>query len=264
MMNINTIAKMLSAIAFLIMVSINALANLLPLNGVTTGQLSDSYPTLMTPSGGAFLIWTFIYAFLVIYTVDQLGLSKSKRKLSPNLANYIRGFYIVSCFCNAAWIFAWHFRYIALSLVLMIALFVCLYFNNKILYTEELTLKEKLLIRLPFGVYFGWISAATAANAAVLFVSLRWTGYGIPDYIWAIIGILVILMIASYITLKYSSLAYAVAVIWTFLGLLAKHASKAELNGKYPMIVTTLILCIIVMIAEIGFCLYRKRKNGFI
>lgn len=264
MTNINTIAKMLSVIAFLIMVSINVLANLLPINGVKTGELSDTYPTLITPSDETFLIWAVIYILLMVYSVYQLGLLKSKGKLSSDLANYIRGFYIVSCLCNAAWIFAWHFRYIALSLVLMITLFVCLFLNNKLLYSEELSLREKLFIRLPFSVYFGWITVATAVNTAVLLISLRWTGYGMKDYIWAIIGVLIIFLVATYITLRYGSLPYTAAVIWAFLGVIAKHTSESELNGRYPMVITTLILCIILMITELGFSLYRKRKNGFI
>ena len=261
MLNFNTIAKMLSAIAFLIMVATNALANLVPLNGVTAGELSRTYPTLITPSAITFLIWAVIYALLMIYTVYQLGTKKSKRKLSLYMANYIRGLYIVSCLCNVAWIFAWHFRYIALSLVLMIALFVCLLLNNKLLYTEELTSKEKLFIRLPFSVYFGWITVATAVNTAVLLISIRWSGYGISDYVWAMIGILIIFLVASYITLKYSSLAYAITVIWALIGLIIRHVSKDELSGKYPKVILSLILCIILMLVETGFCLYRKKKN---
>lgn len=35
--------KILNAIVFFIMIVVNVLANILPFNGVTTGEISDSY-----------------------------------------------------------------------------------------------------------------------------------------------------------------------------------------------------------------------------
>jgi hypothetical protein len=39
--------KIITSIAYLLMVVVNALANILPINGVNTGQVSDSYPNLL-------------------------------------------------------------------------------------------------------------------------------------------------------------------------------------------------------------------------
>lgn len=260
MTNVSTIAKVFSIIAFLIMVSVNALANLLPLNGMTTGEISDVYPSLITPADYTFLIWGFIYLLLMSYTIYQLEPSKGKRKLSSNLADYIRGFYIVSCLCNAVWIFAWHYKYIALTLVLMITLFICLGFMNKLLYEEELSLKEKILIRLPFSIYFGWITVATAVNVGVLLVSIRWSGFGISRSVWTIIAAITIFVFASYVTLRNSSLAYAATVIWAFLGLVSKHTAQNELNGKYPGVIIALTTCIGILILEMGYCIVIKRR----
>jgi hypothetical protein len=46
--------NVVSVVAVLIM---NTLVNVLPLNGVTTAQVSDSYPNLFTPPGYVFSIW---------------------------------------------------------------------------------------------------------------------------------------------------------------------------------------------------------------
>ena len=43
--------KVLVAVSFLAMVVVNALANILPINGVGTGQISDSYRNLFAPAG---------------------------------------------------------------------------------------------------------------------------------------------------------------------------------------------------------------------
>jgi hypothetical protein len=58
---------------FLFMVAMNVLAVLLPLNGVTPGEVSDSYPNLFAPAGAAFAIWTLIYLLLAAHTLYQLG-----------------------------------------------------------------------------------------------------------------------------------------------------------------------------------------------
>ncbi|MFA4886295.1 MAG: tryptophan-rich sensory protein, partial [Desulfotomaculaceae bacterium] len=65
--------KMLVTVNFLGMIVVNMLANILPINGVTTGQVSDSYPNLFAPVGITFAIWGLIYLLLAGYTLYQLG-----------------------------------------------------------------------------------------------------------------------------------------------------------------------------------------------
>lgn len=48
--------KVLIVVSFLAMVVVNALANILPINGIDTGAVSDSYPNLFAPTGLTFSI----------------------------------------------------------------------------------------------------------------------------------------------------------------------------------------------------------------
>ena len=50
----------------------NALANALPLNGRTTGEISDAFPNLFAPAGYVFSIWGLIYLGLLAFAVYQL------------------------------------------------------------------------------------------------------------------------------------------------------------------------------------------------
>jgi hypothetical protein len=50
---------------------VNALANILPINGKNTGQLSDQYPNLFVPAGITFAIWGVIYILLIIFIIYQ-------------------------------------------------------------------------------------------------------------------------------------------------------------------------------------------------
>ena len=47
----------LVALSYLVMVAVNALANILPIGGMNTGAVSDSYPNLFAPAGITFSIW---------------------------------------------------------------------------------------------------------------------------------------------------------------------------------------------------------------
>ena len=62
----------------------NILVNTLPLNGVTTAQVSDSYPNLFTPPGYVFAIWGVIYALAIIFALYQLRPSQRiERAIEP-------------------------------------------------------------------------------------------------------------------------------------------------------------------------------------
>ncbi|MGL4282813.1 hypothetical protein [Eubacterium aggregans] len=56
--------KMFVGLSFLAMIIINMLAVLLPINGISTGAVSDAYPNLFAPAGITFSIWSVICLFL--------------------------------------------------------------------------------------------------------------------------------------------------------------------------------------------------------
>ena len=50
----------LVVIATLATIAINALANIVPFNNQTTGEISDRYPVYFVPAGYVFSIWSLI------------------------------------------------------------------------------------------------------------------------------------------------------------------------------------------------------------
>ena len=261
MVNTAALKKGSTVIAFLIMVTFNILANLLLLNGISTGALSDRYPSLLTPASYTFQIWTIIYVLLFFYIIYQLGFVAGKGKLTPKGSDYIRYFFILSCLCNAGWIVAWHYNYIALSMMLILVILICLGIINRYTYSEELSLLEKIFIRLPFGIYFGWITVATVLNMTVLLTSIRWSVFGLSPSIWTITVTILILVITSLSILKYKNLAYAAAVIWAYIGILTKHTARLQLDGKYPAIIAVLLLCIVIIVSEMIYIIIKKRAS---
>ncbi|MGL5382678.1 MAG: tryptophan-rich sensory protein, partial [Culicoidibacterales bacterium] len=84
-------------LSFIAMVVVNALANILPINGITSGAVSDSYANLFAPAGITFTIWSVIYIFLGIYSVYQLGVFQKAPEKMPNpLLDEIGVYFIIS------------------------------------------------------------------------------------------------------------------------------------------------------------------------
>jgi hypothetical protein len=59
----------LNVIGFVATMAINALGSSGIITGQAVGEISDNYPTLITPAGYAFSIWGIIYTFLAVFVV---------------------------------------------------------------------------------------------------------------------------------------------------------------------------------------------------
>jgi hypothetical protein len=255
-------SKALATFAFLVMIVMNVLANSLPLNGQNTGQVSDSYPNIFAPAGITFAVWGLIYFLLALYTLYQLGFfQKPERLTDPALLTKISIYFIISSFANAVWIFAWHFNLIPLSMILMVVILLCLILVNDVIGKSTLSKKEKFFLKLPFSVYFGWITVATIANVTTLLVSFGWNRFGISEAVWASIIITVGMIIGLAWLLKSKDIAYGLVLIWAYLGIYIKHTSSSGFNNSYPSVIAVVSVCIAVFIAAEIYISVSKRRR---
>jgi len=251
------ILKILAAITYLGMIAVNALANILPINNLNTGQVSDSYPNLFAPAGITFSIWGLIYLLLAVYTLYQFFVARDS-KLNEFFDRINKYFIATSCI-NMAWIFSWHYRLIGLSVVLMLGLLICLIKIADLIREQSPSLKQKLFIKVPFGVYFGWITIATIANITTLLVSLSWNGFGLSDEVWMIVILLIGLIICLWRMQKDNNLAYGLVPVWAYFGIYLKHTSSAAFDRQYPLVITTALICIGILILGNLYLISRKR-----
>jgi hypothetical protein len=256
MKNKNNIIKPMLLISYLFMIGVNALANILPINNLTTGEVSDSFPNLFAPTGLTFSIWGVIYLLLGIYSFYQLF----SKKINSKLSNQINILFIISSFVNSAWIFSWHYKIMWLTVILMLALLTSLIKIADILNKEKLNSEEKLLYKIPFGVYFGWITVATIANITGFLVNIGWNGFGLPDTTWMILVLFIGLGIATWRMHKDSNLAYGLVPVWAYYGIWLKHTMPTGFDNSYPTIITTVIICIILLIIS-NFSLIVRKKT---
>jgi hypothetical protein len=255
----NALIKILAGITYVAMVVVNFLANGLPINNRSTGEISDAYPNLFAPAGYAFSIWGLIYLLLAGYVLYQFLQTDKKME---GLIKKINLLFIGTSLLNISWIFAWHYDIIWLSVLIMAALLICLINIADLLRDQQLTLYEKLFILTPFSVYFGWITVASIANLTVFLVSIGWNGFGIADYIWTSIILLTGALIGILRMRKDKKVAYGLVLVWAYLGILQKHTSKSGFDGQYPLIIITVIVCLALFGLFIGLLIYKKDSKN--
>jgi hypothetical protein len=233
----------LAVATYLIMVVVNYGADALPLNGIRTGQVADSYPNLFAPAGLTFAIWGVIYLLLAGHVLYQCGLfhESGDRADRSTLLNTVGVYFAISSLANTGWVFAWHYRVIGLSVVLIVVILFCLIAISRAVSAAELTPRERLLVGIPFSVYFGWITVAAVANVTVLLVSLNWDGFGLPDSTWAVMVIAAAMAIGTATMLRNRDIAYGLTLAWAYLGILLKHLSSDGFAGHYPAVIATVI-----------------------
>ena len=247
--------KVITTLSYVTMVVVNALANALPINGVGTGDVSDSYPDLFAPAGLTFAIWGLIYLMLGAYIVYQLGFLGTSRKLYERPAwRKVAVLFTISSFANALWVFAWHYDFIGVSLGLMVVILACLIAIMENLRSEDTWLK------LPFSVYFGWITVATIANVTTWLVSIGWQGLGISEAAWTVIVLVVGLLISIATMISHRDSPYGLVIIWAYAGIAIKHMAAGGFAWAYPSIITTVAISILVLIGAQAY-LYRLRGS---
>jgi len=250
----NLFIKISVVVTYLGMVIVNSLANALPINGVTTGQVSDSYPNLFAPIGLTFSIWGVIYALLAAYTLYQLGLfEKNKSEKRDNLFKKIGVYFSITSVINILWIFAWHYDLMPLSLILMAALLIFLIKIADILNKEKLTIREKIFMLLPFTVYFAWITVATIANVTVLLVSLNWNGFNLSEQLWTVLVLFIGTIIGIWRMFKDKNIFYGLVFVWAYFGIWLKHLSTQGFSGQYLEIIISTVICISIFLVGILF-----------
>ncbi|EUJ33370.1 hypothetical protein MFLO_03520 [Listeria floridensis FSL S10-1187] len=214
-------------LTYFTMLAVNILANLLPLNGMTTGEISDRYAALFTPAGYVFSIWGLIYLLLLLWLI---GASMNYRKLDKKLMTTIS----ISNLLNAAWIFAWHFSLIFLSLIIMFAILLSLIR----IYIGQKQLARKRLWRLPFSVYLGWISVATFANISYFLAAHNSTIY---EPLLTVIFILLGSVIALIFRYAQNDFVYPLIFVWAYIGIFI-----AQLDGNMLVRYIALICAILL------------------
>jgi hypothetical protein len=247
----DTARQLINVLAFVVTIVINGLANSLPLNGQTTGDVSDRFQVYFVPAGYVFSIWGLIYLALLAFTVYQ-ALPAQRENPRLRRAGYS---FALSCVANVTWLFLWHYEVFALTVVAMVALLLLLIATYLRLEVgrARVPAAEKWLAHVPFSIYVGWITVATIANVTSFLDYLNWGGWGISPEAWTIVMLVAGAGIATAVGLTRGDVAYMLVIVWAFAGIGVKHAAT-------PVVATAAWAMAAVVVVMLIVSALRRRR----
>ena len=252
--NNSVLLKWSNIVAFVLTIIVNSLAGSTKLiGGVTTAQISDANPTLITPAGYVFSIWGIIYVLLGVFVVYQALPSQKGKEYSKKIG----WLFVLSSIINIAWLFLWQYNFLSLSVVLIFLLLITLI----LIYTRlgigktNAKLSEKLTTQLPFSVYLGWITIASIANVSVTLVSIGWDGFGIGVETWATLIVIVALAITLLVLATRKDIGYGLVIVWALIGIAVKQSGNQNI---LTLLEASIIIVIIAIVATLIASMLKK------
>lgn len=203
-------------VATLGVLAMNAAAILLPLNGVSTQELSERYPTGFTPAGWVFSIWSVIYTGLLALSIWA---AVAPRPNTERLRR-IRAPYLVSCAANASWLVLWHYEQVLPSFAVMLVLLASLVvIYMRLREAPARSLGEALCVDAPFSLYIGWITTASIANLATWWFDVGTYPLGLTMDEWALVSVTVAIAVYVGIGVLTRDAIYVGVLAWAALGI---------------------------------------------
>jgi hypothetical protein len=223
---------------------VNILANSLPINGLTTGEISDRFPILFVPAGYVFSIWGLIYFALIafaIYTITPKG--KQDEKIDA-----VAWWFVAANLFNTAWILLWHYLQFTLTIIPIFGLLVSLAVVYLMLGVgkSKRSLVDKLLVEVPFGIYLGWATVAVVANVTQVLYFSGWRGAPLSEPLWAVVMLVVATVLGLLMIFRHKEVAYPLVLTWAFVGIWIAQ-------GDTPSVaITALIAGILLAVVALG------------
>lgn len=244
--------QVINIVAYIVTVLVNGLAgSTTVLGGVTSADVSDMYPTLVTPAGFTFAIWGIIYALLTLFVIYQALPSNRNKPFIEKVGI----FFALSSACNICWLFLWHYNFISVSLILMLGLLACLIMIHRRLDIGKTmgSVKEWAFVQLPFSVYLGWISIATIANVSVALTAAGWDGFGIASETWAVLIIAVAVVLSLAMLLLRKDVAFNLVVVWALFGILSNQSAYDNIVLACEVAIGVILFAVVFLVLSSKF-----------
>ncbi len=262
----SSILQIVNIIAIISTIVVNAVAEIIPVNGVTSKDVSDSYPSLFTPPGYVFSIWSVIYTLLIVFMIYQARPSQREAAyLKPTVL-----FFVLGGLINTSWLILFHYSYgqpgiyaftpilIGLFLVLMLYTYVKLEIG-----AVNVPTNQKIAVHLPISVYAGWVTLAVIANIASVLNAII-PGIPMPTQeLWTAVVIIVALAITMLMLVIRRDAAFGLVVVWATTGIATSQSAIpiiyfAAMGSALIIILAILLLPIIT---RQGFRMFYLRRE---
>jgi hypothetical protein len=249
------VRQWLVLLAVVITLVINALAEVLPINQLGTGQISDQFKVFFVPAGYVFSIWGLIYLGLIAVAVYQFlpggrDSARMQRIFVP---------FLLSSIANCTWLFLWHYQLFYWTLAAMLLLLVSLIVIYLRLRQDDLPVSrsEKWMVHIPFSIYLGWVSVATIANFSDVLDYAGFKGGIFSGQVWAAIMLGVAVLLGLIMTVTRRDVAFLAVFLWAFTGIAARFSQE-------PVVATAAWVAsgAVVVLIVISLILQRRKSHA--
>jgi hypothetical protein len=245
----NGIPRQLAVLAAaLINIGVNALAGAGLLFGTTTGAVSDTIETGVTPAGWAFSIWSVIFVGVLIFA----GYQALPRARGPRFDRLAVPF-ISANLLNGLWQVPWLNRSFGLAAVVIVGILVSLIWLYIRLDEMGMNAAERWTLGVPTSLFLAWLSVATALNITIALVAAGWTGSGV----WPPVLVLVVAAIGTVLLWRTGDVAFAAVLVWAFAAI---YAANVPAPGEAPVLAAALGVGVLAFLAAVAAAIRRGRS----
>ena len=245
-MNKQLVRQLVVIAAFALTLVFNGMATTGALGGRPTAEISNSYAVYFVPANLTFSIWSVIYLGLAAFVVYQ---ALPAQRNNP-YASKIGWLFVLNSAANAGWLALFQTEQFLASvpvMLVLLGLLIAIYLRLDV-GKPGVSRAVQWTMQIPFSIYLGWITVATIANIAQ---SLYAAGYeslfGIDGAAWAAIMLAAGTLIASLVIYRgRGNAAYALTILWAFVGIVIKQSDTALVWGTAAAM-SAVILTVLVL-----------------
>jgi len=227
---------------------VNGLSQSQRWNNTTIGEISNTYDNLFTPASYAFAIWGLIFLMLIAYALFQIR----RAFFSAKTTDFIKQtgpWFVIANVCNAAWVIAFMYDYIGLSVLIMLGILISLLQIIRKTNMERWGAPVEIIafVWWPICIYSGWIAVATIANFSAFFASIDLMGSESTQITWTIVMIIVAVGINLFMIAKRNMREFALVTVWALVAIFIRHHHLID-TISYTALVGAILLFIAVAI----------------
>lgn len=188
------------------------------IGGMTQADISNMFPSAITPAGVTFAIWSLIYLSWIVAGVYVAFFQKKKEGITPKALIAFSSVIALT----GVWLVPWGYIWIGTALIVMIGILLLLK------YTFHHTRDAHPVLKYSVELTLGWINIATVANITIWLLSLGFTGGGVSPIYWAIGVLALALGLTLYYQLRYRTYIISLVFLWTMLGEWIAHDNPLQ------------------------------------
>lgn len=226
-------------------VGINSLAGAGALFGTTTGSVSDTIETGVTPAGWAFSIWGVIFVGVLVFA----GFQAMPRAGGPRF-DVVAVPFILANLLNGFWQVPWLNRQFGMAAVVIVGILASLIWLYVRLDRLGMTTIERWVLGVPTSLFLAWLSLATALNITIALVDAGWEG----SAVWPPLLVLAVVWIGTTLLSRTGDVAFASVLVWAFAAIYAANVSSP---GEAPALAAALGVGVVAFVFAVGWALRR-------